>query len=49
VNWSQVRPGLDPKRYTVRSVPAILAKSTAWADYDRAGRSFFAAAKKLAK
>jgi bifunctional non-homologous end joining protein LigD len=31
--WQQVRAGLDPKRYTVRTVPALLAKSKAWADY----------------
>src|SRR5690606_25228376 len=31
--WSQVRKGLDPGRYTLRTVPALLAKSKAWADY----------------
>jgi bifunctional non-homologous end joining protein LigD len=47
IAWSQVRAGLDPSRYTLRTAPAILAKSNGWKDYARAGRSFFAAAKKL--
>ena len=38
--WSQVRAGLDPGRYTVRTVPAALARSHPWADYGRpSGRS----------
>jgi bifunctional non-homologous end joining protein LigD len=31
--WSQVKTGLDPKRYTIRTVPSLLAKLTAWDDY----------------
>jgi bifunctional non-homologous end joining protein LigD len=31
--WTQVKAGLDPKRFTVRTVPGPLAKSTAWKDY----------------
>ncbi len=31
--WSQVRAGLDPRRYTIRTVPALLAKSAAWKEY----------------
>ena len=48
VTWSQVRAGLDPTRYTLRTAPALLAKSNPWADYARAARPFAAAAKKLA-
>ena len=33
LTWSQVRSGLDPKRYTLRTVPALIARSKAWADY----------------
>jgi bifunctional non-homologous end joining protein LigD len=33
LTWSQVKPGLDPLQYTVRSVPALLPKTKAWADY----------------
>src|SRR5205807_348336 len=35
LEWSQVRVGLDPKRYTLRSVPALLKKTKAWKDYDK--------------
>ncbi|TXL70605.1 hypothetical protein FHP25_33680 [Vineibacter terrae] len=33
LTWSQVRAGLDPRRYTLRSAPALIARSKAWADY----------------
>jgi bifunctional non-homologous end joining protein LigD len=33
LTWSQVRADLDPKRYTVRTVPGLLKKTKAWADY----------------
>jgi bifunctional non-homologous end joining protein LigD len=33
--WSQVKTGLDPARYTLRTAPSLLARSTAWRDYDR--------------
>lgn len=38
LNWSQVRDGLDPKRFTMRTALGLLAKSKAWADYRDAGR-----------
>jgi bifunctional non-homologous end joining protein LigD len=38
LTWAQVRAGLDPKRFTVRSVPALLVKTTAWSDYCKAER-----------
>ena len=38
LNWTQVRAGLDPRRYTVRTAPALLAKTSAWADYAKAER-----------
>jgi len=47
LTWTQVRKDLDPKRYTVRSVPALLAKSKAWADYCEAERPLADAIKKL--
>ena len=47
VNWNQVRDGLDPMRFTVRTVPALLAKSKAWADYCDAERPLEAAIRKL--
>jgi bifunctional non-homologous end joining protein LigD len=29
LDWTQVRAGLDPKRFTVRTTPALLAKPKA--------------------
>jgi bifunctional non-homologous end joining protein LigD len=49
VEWPQVRPGLDPKRFTIRTAPELFAKSKAWADYDDAARSLEAAIKRLGK
>lgn len=49
MTWAQVRSDLDPMKYTLRTVPALLAKTKAWADYDRAARSIKAAIAKLAK
>ena len=48
LTWAQVRGDLDPKRYTVRTVPALLAKSKAWDGYDAAASSIKSAMKKLA-
>jgi bifunctional non-homologous end joining protein LigD len=48
LTWAQVRGDLDPKRYTVRTVPALLSRSKAWQGYDEAGSSIKAAIKKLA-
>jgi bifunctional non-homologous end joining protein LigD len=47
LNWSQVREGLDPSRYTLRTVPALIAKSTAWKDYCDAVRPLEPAIRKL--
>jgi bifunctional non-homologous end joining protein LigD len=33
LNWGQVKKGLDPKRFTVRTAMTLLAKSKAWDDY----------------
>ncbi len=48
VTWAQVKGDLDPKRYTVRTVPGLLARSKAWEGYDDAAASIRAAMKKLA-
>ena len=37
--WSQVKKGLDPKRFTLRTVPALLRKTSAWQDYGQSERS----------
>jgi bifunctional non-homologous end joining protein LigD len=49
VTWSQVKKGLDPLKYTVRTVPALLAKSPAWSDYCDGERSLATAIKRLGK
>jgi bifunctional non-homologous end joining protein LigD len=49
VTWAQVRGDLDPKKYTVRTVPALLAKTKAWDGYDDAAASIKPAMKKLAE
>ena len=49
LEWSQVRKGLDPKRFTVRTAPALLAKSPAWKDYAKSERPLLPVLKKLAK
>jgi bifunctional non-homologous end joining protein LigD len=48
LTWMQVRADLDPKKYTLRTVPALLAKSKAWQGYDDAASSIKPAMKKLA-
>ncbi len=35
LNWGQVKKGLDPKRFTIRTAVPALAKSKAWKDYAR--------------
>jgi bifunctional non-homologous end joining protein LigD len=39
LNWSQVKKGLDPAKFTLRAAPALVAKTTAWADYFESERS----------
>jgi bifunctional non-homologous end joining protein LigD len=33
LTWAQLRRGLDPSKYTLKSVPKLLKKSKAWTDY----------------
>ncbi|HEY3790992.1 MAG TPA: DNA ligase D [Bradyrhizobium sp.] len=47
LTWTQVKGDLDPKRFTVRTVPALLAKTKAWDGYDDAASSIKMAIKKL--
>ena len=47
LTWAQVKTGLDPKRFTVRTAPTLLAKSDAWAGYDDAARPLKDAIRKL--
>ena len=45
--WDQVKPGLDPHTWTLRTAPAALARTTAWADYEAAARPLSPAIRKL--
>lgn len=49
LNWTQVKAGLDPKRFTIRTVPGLLKNSTAWQDYCDGQRSLEQAIKRLRK
>ncbi|HEY1876300.1 MAG TPA: DNA ligase D, partial [Rhizomicrobium sp.] len=48
LDWSAIKKGLDPKRFTVRTAPALIAKSKAWKDYAKAQRPLLPVLKKLA-
>jgi bifunctional non-homologous end joining protein LigD len=47
LNWTQVKAGLDPTRFTIRTAPALIARSTAWEDYFDAAKPLKAAIKRL--
>jgi bifunctional non-homologous end joining protein LigD len=47
LEWSQVKKGLDPKRFTLRTAPALLKKSRAWRDYDKGATSLRSAIEAL--
>ncbi len=47
IHWRDVKPGLDPARYTVRSGPALLDKSRPWDRYARSARSLAPAIRQL--
>ncbi len=49
LTWGQVRKGLDPMRFTLRTVPDLLKKTEAWADYGEAERPLTPAIRKLGK
>jgi bifunctional non-homologous end joining protein LigD len=47
LNWREVKRGLDPMRYTVRSAPALLGKSKAWDGYEDSAKSLAGAIRKI--
>jgi bifunctional non-homologous end joining protein LigD len=49
LNWTQVKKGLDPKAWTIRTALAALAKTKAWSDYCDAERPLLDAIKRLKK
>ncbi|MDY0884614.1 DNA ligase D [Dongia soli] len=49
LTWAQVRDGLDPQRFTLRTVPKLVARSRAWADYDASAQPLAASIARLEK
>jgi bifunctional non-homologous end joining protein LigD len=47
IHWKDVKAGLDPSRYTVRTGPALLAKSKPWEHYDQSARSLVRAIREV--
>jgi len=47
LDWPQVKAGLDPKRFTLRTAPSLHAKTKPWADYDAVKQKLALAIKKL--
>jgi bifunctional non-homologous end joining protein LigD len=45
--WTQVKRGLDPARYTVRTAAVLLARSKAWQEYQKGARRLVTALKRL--
>jgi bifunctional non-homologous end joining protein LigD len=49
VTWTQVRKGLDPMRFTLRTAPALVKDLSAWEDYCDGERDLAAAVKRLSR
>jgi bifunctional non-homologous end joining protein LigD len=47
IGWREVRQGLAPLTFTIRTAPALIAKHDPWADYAEAARPLSKAAAKL--
>ena len=47
--WRDVKKGLEPKKFTVRSAPALLGKNKPWKDYTAGARSLADAIKHITR
>jgi bifunctional non-homologous end joining protein LigD len=47
LHWRQVRTGLDPQRFTMKTAPALLKRNKPWQDYCDSERSLKGAIRKL--
>ena len=47
LTWNQVRSGLDPQRFTLKTAPALMKKSKPWQEYCDSERPLEAAIRKL--
>ncbi len=48
LEWNQIKKGLDPKTFTIRTAPSLIATSKTWRDYDKGERPLLPGLKKLA-
>ncbi|HWX90748.1 MAG TPA: hypothetical protein VNY75_10605, partial [Rhizomicrobium sp.] len=48
LEWSAIRKGLDPKRFTLRTAPVLIAKGAAWTNYAKSEKPLLPVMKKLA-
>jgi len=48
LEWTQVRKGLDPHRFTLRNAPGLIGRSKAWRDYARSEKPLRPVLEKLA-
>ena len=49
LEWSAVKKGLDPRRFTLRTAPGLLEKSKAWKDYGKSAARLPPVLKELGK
>jgi bifunctional non-homologous end joining protein LigD len=49
LSWAQVKKGLFPQKYTIRTVPALMATMNAWEGYCNSERPLAAAIQRLGK
>ncbi len=49
LNWTQVKAGLDPLRYTLRTVPGLLGESDAWESWCDSERPLAEAIRRLGR
>ena len=49
LTWAQVRADLDPRKYTVRTVPRLLKQTKAWSEYGDSDRSLHDAIDRIGK
>jgi bifunctional non-homologous end joining protein LigD len=49
LNWNQVKSGLDPQRFTMRSASSLLKASKPWVEYCDAERPRKQAIERLVK
>jgi bifunctional non-homologous end joining protein LigD len=49
LTWPEVKPDLNPANYTIRTVPALLKRTKAWAEYCESERPLEDAIRRLGK